>query len=485
MVKQTRLPAMPEWSSTTPPFRRHILLAAVVSSLALGIAAWLFLEGILFHGEPGRPDDRIVVATPSQDPERTTPETRPTLTLPRNTRAKLTASLRQHRPESMTLEEVLRNLSRIPSMPPGEETDARELALVVRWAAFNPLKACEYAYEASLDGADEGLLREAVSAWARTDPSSASRWASALRSPMLRDLAISAVYGVWTQSDREAAIVSLRSLQGAASRSSAVSGLARGSDRKPKEALGWTASLSAPLREKTLQQAFGSWLRRDPQAAAEWLARQPAEIQLPLAPRLAAEWARKDPQSALYWCRIGTTGKLTGPQLPPGPVQRRAMDAALASFVGSDPEAAAAWMMTPTGRPFFAPRVSSIASSWASMDPVAAAGWASSLSSGRERETAVGAVSSTWTRSDPAEALRWIQGIRRSSDRNASLNAFSITLAASDPEAAAYWGSQITERALREETISRVVSQWRGIDPGAASQFVRTSGAAAFLRRKP
>jgi len=68
-------------------------------------------------------------------------------------------------------------------MTPGDRTDERELALVLRWVSFQPERACDYAYHAVLDGADESLLREAVTAWARIDPVSATRWASRLRSP--------------------------------------------------------------------------------------------------------------------------------------------------------------------------------------------------------------------------------------------------------------------------------------------------------------
>jgi hypothetical protein len=481
MIKLFKHHVMSEFPPVKFPIRHAIAGALAVLPLGVGIAVWLLLPQLLSPGKIGSRD----VLMEDKNPKVTAKgsETRPLVTLSPYTRPSLIHSLREQKPESMTLEQVLRNLSKIPSMPPGDETDARELALVVRWASFDPAKACNYAYEAALDGADESLLREAVSVWARMDPVAASRWAAACRSPMLRDLAMSAVYGLWALSNRQAAIASLRSFSGASARSSALAGVAKGSDRRPKEALAWAASLPAPLRERTLQQVFGSWLRRDPQSAAEWLSRQPTEIQLSLAARLASEWARKDPQSALAWCRIGSPATLTCPQLPSGPIQRRAMEAALSAFVGSDPEAAAAWMMTPPGRTFFPQRASSIASSWASLDPLAAASWASSITSGKERDSAVGAIASTWTRSDPLEALRWIQNIRKVSDRNTALSAFGGTLAFSDPDAAAYWSSQITEKALREDTLSRVISQWRNINAGAAGQFVQTAPAAAFLRK--
>jgi hypothetical protein len=406
-------------------------------------------------------------------------------TLSKMGRGQLPAAELRQPPEALTLDQVLRALALIPSLVPGDETDARELALVQRWASFEPESACDYAYHAVLDGADESLLREVVSAWARVDPASASRWASKLRSPLLRDISVSTVYGIWALTDRAAAVSSLRFFPGSSARSSAWSGMAGLSVRNPKATLAWVMKLPGPLRERVLQQVFGFWMRRDPQAAAEWLASQTVEVQLPLVGRLASEWTRKDPMAALYWSRAAATGPLTGLQLKPGPVQRRAMEAALGSFVNSDPEGAAAWMMSGPGRPYFAQRAASISSSWTAIDPVAAASWALSLPPGRERDGALAAVASTWTRSDPSEALRWAQGNRRASDRNLALASFAITLAGTDPESAAYWSSQILDRPLREATLAQVVSQWKNINSGAAAQFVQMSNEAAFLRKKP
>jgi len=86
------------------------------------------------------------------------------------------------------------------------------------------------------------------------------------------------------------------------------------------------------------------------------------------------------------------------------------MEAALSNFVSSDPEAAAAWMTTGAGKPFFSQRVGALASSWTSIDPEAAVGWVSTIPASRERDTAVAAIAATWTRADPSEALRWIPG---------------------------------------------------------------------------
>lgn len=383
-------------------------------------------------------------------------------------------------------DEVKARLAKIPGSPPGEETDARELALVNRWAVLNPKAACDYAYKAVLCGADESLLRDAVSRWASSDPAGAVSWSAAIVSPALRDLSVSTAYGVWSSRNRPAAIGTLSALTNAAARASAWTGISRVLPANDaKGSLDQVMPLPGPLREKVLAQVFGSWMKRDPSSAAEWMRTQKPEVQLPLAARLASEWARRDPAAALAWSGATPSAVLNAPRLAPGPVQRRAMDAAISGFIGSDPEAAAAWMTTGTGRGYFSQRVASLASSWAAIDPLAAWAWASVIPPGKERDAAAGSIAATWTRSDPAETLLWIQGIRRVSDRNTALASFGGTLSGSDPEAAAYWSSQISERGLREETLSRVISQWRSINPGAATQYVQTAAAAAFLRKKP
>lgn len=466
------------------PKRRLFLVCIVAATLVLG-AGVLFFEG-------GPPDGGETPADANEADARggaavatAALEKGALRTLSKMARKPFQGSARAQSPQTLTLDRVLHELSLIPSMTPGDQTDARELALVLRWTSFQPERACDYAYRAVLDGADESLLKEAVTAWARVDPAAAARWAARLRSPLLRDLAVSTACGVWTMTNKAAALSALKSMPGSAARSSALSGVAGVSVRNPKQALDWAEKLPGPLRERTLQQLFGSWMRRDPLAAADWLSNQPLEVQLPLAGRLAGDWVRKDPQAALFWTRAAPTGPLNGPQLPPGPVQRRAMEAALGAFVSSDPEAAAAWMTTGSGRTFFPQRVGSLASSWTSIDPEAAVGWASTIPAGRERDAAVAAIASTWTRADPSEALRWIQGIRRGADRNTALSSFGGAMAGIDPGAAAYWSTQITERQLREVTLAQVISQWRSINPGAAAQFVQTSNAAAFLRKKP
>lgn len=381
--------------------------------------------------------------------------------------------------------QIRMRLALIPTMDPGEATDARELALVTRWATLNPKGASIYAYQAVLCGADESLLREAVSRWAAVDPASAALWAASLASPGLRDLAVASAYKVWSSKNRGESLAALPDLTGSAARAAAWMGVSQtifGPDAKKSPAI--VMQLPGPLREKALVQMFGPWIRRDPAAVAEWLCTQPMEIQLPLAARIAAEWARRDPSSALAWSGAASSATLAAPHLPSGPVQRRAMDAAVTSFVTSDPESAAIWIASERGRAFFRERVGAVVSSWTSIDPMAAAAWASTISPGSDRESAVGALSSTWARSDPAGALQWIQRISGSSDRNIALAAFGRTLAPSDPEGAAYWSSQITEMTLREATLAKVVSVWKTINPGAAERFVQTAPSAVFLRRK-
>lgn len=386
---------------------------------------------------------------------------------------------------SLPLGEVLRRLGRIPSMKPGTETDLRELGLVTRWATFQPKAACEYAYQAVLGGADESLLREAVAIWAQSAPEAAAAWAARLQSPMLRDLAVASAFRIWASRFPTAALTAIAGLPSAPARAVAdVSAAQAISTSDMNRVLLWARGLPGPLREKTLQQVLGAWIRRDPSAAAEWLLRQPPEIQVPLIGRLAGDWARKDPTAALAWSQAAPVAPTLGSQLSPGDLQRRAFESALGTLIGADPEKAAAWLSETAGRPYFSSRVAAVAGSWTSLDPVSASAWAVALPAGKDRDTALGSVASTWTRTAPAEALQWALSLPRAPDRNNALAAYGRALASTDPATAAYWSSQITDRGLREGTLAGVVSVWKTVDPGAAAQFIQSSSAFAGQRKK-
>ena len=378
--------------------------------------------------------------------------------------------------QGLPLREVQSRLQELSAWAPGAQTDKMELRLVKRWASLEPTSACQYAYQAVLQGADESLLVGPLEIWAGMDPAGASRWAAALGSPSVRDLSVRTVYQTWAQTDSSAALKSISLLKPASARGTATAATAPPHAQKSfPSAMQWARSLPGPLREKTLDAILGEWSRRDPPGAANWLIQQPGDIQWAMISKLAADWVKKDPYSALSW-GLGQSAEVNlGSKLAVGPVQRKFFEAALGALIGTDPQAAANWLASPIGEPFLTSRIGSVAARWTSMDPLEAAGWSLSLPRESDRTTALGAVAGTWAKTDPQAAGQWISGLAQTGQRDTALSAYCNSLSPYDAAAAAQWAERISSPEIRKNTILAAINRWRQYDPNAARQFISTT----------
>ena len=379
---------------------------------------------------------------------------------------------------TLSLSEVRSRLSQLSTWSPGAAADQVEHWLVQRWATLEPQLACQYAYTAALQGAEESLLLEALSIWATADPASAARWAGNLGSPSLRDSSISTVYSVWAKKDSTAAAKSIASLRPASAR-----GIASAATAPPHAgknfvtAMQWARALPGPVREKTLDAILGEWTKRDPAGAAAWLIQQPGDVQWALIAKLAGDWVRKDPNAALAWGLGKSTEVALGSKLAQGPIQRKFFEAALGSLIGTDPQAAANWLASPVGQPFFTSRIGSVAGRWTSMDPMEAVSWSLSLVKEPDRNSAIRAVAGTWARTDPQAAGQWIQSLNDPDLRDTALNAYCGSLSPYDAGAAAQWAVNISASEIRTNTVTNAIKIWFKYDPTAARQFILSTPA--------
>jgi len=374
---------------------------------------------------------------------------------------------------SLGLAEIKHRLNQLSTWPPGPEADRAERWLVKRWAALEPREACQYAYAAVLQGAETSLLEDPLRVWADISPSMASNWAGSLGSPSLRDFAVRLVFGIWAGKDSTAAAQGAAKLGSAAARNAATMAVAPPQARKNfSAAMQWARSLPGSKRQKTLEEILGEWTRRDPSSAATWLIQQPADVQWSLVAQLAADWVRKDPTTALRWGQGKAVGLEVGSELVSGPVQRKFMESAVANFIGADPEAAAAWLITPSGEPYLETRAAPLAGRWTTLDPQEASAWALSLPESPTRHAALGAVASTWGRIEPQEAGSWISKLTPGTSRDTALHAYCTALAAYDAPSAAVWASGIAQPGPREAALSTVFKQWEKLDAPAARNFI-------------
>ena len=380
--------------------------------------------------------------------------------------------------QSLSLFEIRARLSQLSTWTPGPVADQTERWLIQRWATLESAAACQYAYTAVLQGAEEGLLMDALAIWANVKPSEAARWAGNLGSPSLRDSAIRTVYAIWAKKDSSAAAQSISSLRPASARGIASAATAPPhAGRNFASAMLWARALPGPLREKTLDAILGEWTRRDPAGAASWLIAQPGDVQWALIAKLAADWVRKDPASALSWGLGHSTEISLGSKLAVGPIQRKFFEAALGTLIGTDPQGAANWLASSTGQPFFTSRIGSVAGRWTSMDPQEAVSWSLSLPNESDRNSAISAVAGTWARTDPEAAGQWVRSLTNPSLRDTALNAYCGSLSPYDAASAAQWAAEITSPNLRNGAMASAVNRWMQYDPAAARQFTLNTPA--------
>ena len=448
----------------------------IPAALLLGFVIGTFF-GRPFFFSPLAESTSLTEQSPQSESTPKPPEKKGKSTQPQgNPAAKGQAKWDEKTIRSLPLSEVRSQLSQLSTWSPGATADQVEQWLVQRWAALEPQLACQYAYTAALQGAEESLLLEALSIWATADPASAARWAGNLGSPSLRDSSIRTVYSVWAKKDSTAAAKSISSLRPASAR-----GIASAATAPPHAgknfatAMQWARALPGPVREKTLDAILGEWTRRDPAGAASWLIQQPGDIQWALISKLASDWVRKDPSSALSWGLGQSTEVTLGSKLAVGPIQRKFFEAALGSLIGSDPQAAANWLASPMGQPFFTSRIGSVAGRWTSMDPMEAVSW--SLSKEPDRNSAIRAVAGTWARTDPQAAGQWIRSLNDPDLHDTALNAYCGSLSPYDAGAAAQWAVDISAPNVRKSAVEAAVTRWLQYDPAAARQFILSTPA--------
>ncbi|MCX6946608.1 MAG: hypothetical protein NTU87_01905 [Verrucomicrobia bacterium] len=470
----TKRAALSRSAKVAPP--RHGLL--IPFALLVG-----FLLGTFF----GRPLLLSPFAEPSASPQPTTDSAESFAPATSKSNASKIASAKKEVAEkkwdektirSLPLADIRSRISQLSTWTPGPLADQVEHWLVQRWAALEPQAACQYAYTAALQGAEESLLLEALAIWATSSPAPAARWAGNLGSPSLRDSSIRTVYSTWAKIDSTAAAKSISSLRPASAR-----GIASAATAPPHAgknfatAMQWARALPGPIREKTLDAILGEWTRRDPAGAAGWLIGQPGDVQWALIGKLASDWVRKDPSSALSWGLGQSTEISLGSKLALGPVQRKFFEAALGAFIGTDPQGAANWLASSTGQPFFTSKIGAVAGRWTSMDPMEAASWSLSLPKESDRDAAIRAVAGTWARTDPQAAGQWARALANSTLRDTALNAYCGSLSPYDAASAAQWGTEITSPSLRKGAVESAVNRWMQYDPTAARQFILSTPA--------
>ena len=376
--------------------------------------------------------------------------------------------------KKLSLEQVKARLESLNGAPVTPESDRMEQRLVERWAQLDPSSAATYAAQAVDAGAPVALLQAAMAVWAKSDPTAASAWAVTLTSLDLRENAVRQIYRTWSATDPVTAASNLPKLPQGSSQTIAARVIAENyAKNNLSQALEWTKTLSGAVRNNALQAVLGKWTQTDPQGAAKWIVQQSHDIQWSTVQRLASDWVRKDPSTALAY-GASLSGSSIGSKLGLGPIQRRFMESALNTLISSDPRAAATWLGTPLGSSYFNDTAPSVAGRWASFSPPEALAWSMQIQDTKTRNSAIASLSSSWTRNDPAGTARWIQTLGNGSVRDTALSSYARTLSPYDPALAAQWASSINDPKTRNSTLQTVIKNWSRYDPVGAANFTKS-----------
>jgi hypothetical protein len=119
--------------------------------------------------------------------------------------------------------------------------------------------------------------------------------------------------------------------------------------------------------------------------------------------------------------------------------------------------------------------INSILNSYATADPKSGVQWVGELPEGKARDTAIEYFSRQWGQFDPAAASDWIA--RMPEGRSRDLAAKELVLASMDDlEVALANAGAISDQDLLLQTGSKIVKQWRKVDPRYLTEALGRSG---------
>lgn len=369
----------------------------------------------------------------------------------------------------LSLPEVLSRLDGMNGMEISPETEAMEQLLVNRWSKLDPIGAAEYAADSVAQGGNPKLLQTAAASWAKSDPAGAAQWAAALDSPLARDTALGQIFNTWSTTNASQAAAAISSLPMGSAQTVATTAVAKNFAKGDlAAAIQWTEGLSGPVQLAAAREIVNLWSGTDPQSTAAWIMGQNSpQLRGEALRQLAGNWASRDPGAAFDFAK-----SVSDPALRSSYIQ-----SAMQRFSSMDPVAAANWLSSDVARPQADSLVGSVSARWAAFDPGAAAGWASSITDTALRDKALAAVSKSWSQTNPDKAAQWIGSLGDMQRRDVATAAFSVEMAKANPAVAAQWATRISDPAKLGSSLSRIVGDWKKIDPNAARAFVISSPA--------
>jgi hypothetical protein len=115
--------------------------------------------------------------------------------------------------------------------------------------------------------------------------------------------------------------------------------------------------------------------------------------------------------------------------------------------------------------------------SWSDVNPAQATEFAVSLPEGDTRTLALRQAISKWVVVDPVAARNWVLNTDRHEDFDQAVQAVATetNLMSRDPSRALLWADGIFDNTLRQQTQSTILFNWYASDPGAATDYIKSS----------
>ncbi|MEO0017745.1 MAG: hypothetical protein RLZZ522_1028 [Verrucomicrobiota bacterium] len=172
---------------------------------------------------------------------------------------------------------------------------------------------------------------------------------------------------------------------------------------------------------------------------------------------LLSAWAQADPVQALDYVQKNTNSGF-------------ALTTVLASWAGSDPDAAIAWAKTAHTGEGANPYLPGIIRALAATDTARATELLASMPRSQERGAGLDALVPQLLRLGPDAARKWVAALKDEALRNGAMSRMAEQLAKTDPKGTANWLLANPGEALNN-SLGRVVGTWAATDEKAAVIF--------------
>lgn len=317
------------------------------------------------------------------------------------------------------------------------------------------------------------MLRRAGAEGARRDLSEALRMGHELKRQNDRLDYFRGLFGVWAESDPEAALsYAKQTFAPGLTQSELVSLVVnKWGAVQPEKARVWTeGNLSGAVREQALTDLMIGWTRRSPELAAGWIERSESASQGMLA-AVGRTWAERDPEAASVWV-MG---------LPRSGGRDAALLSVASEYGRQDPEAAVEALgdALEEGGPASLNLATVLADVWATVDPEATALWISEMESGGVRDQAAGVLATVWSSRDIESAVLWAEALPSTEMREQVISHLSTTWGAMDPLSAVEWLASLQSEE-GQRGARGAFNSWAAVDPDGMRSWIGEGSRPEF-----